>query len=199
MNLGPNTDYSPYMGGTSHQGQQYDPMSDMYFQPQTNYQPLQYHLYTSPAPRKQEFNPSQRNAADFFIPDDLRETLQRKNEAAQRVFLDTSLPKNIKGYHSLVPLDVSRDSKGSIQRFGYPSWVYKADSSKFGKKYALRRLESIPLIKSCLTLDYKLTNEDSIANVQKWKRVKSSTVVSFQEAFTTKAFEDDCIPPPFSN
>jgi hypothetical protein len=46
---------------------------------------------------------------------------------------------------------------------------------------------------SYLTLDYKLTNEDSIANVQKWKRVKSTTVVSFQEAFTTKAFEDDCM------
>jgi len=44
-------------------------------------------------------------------------------------------------------------------------------------------------------LDYKLTNEDAIANVQKWKRVKSSSVVSFQEAFTTKAFEDDCTSP----
>lgn len=144
MNLGPNTDYSPYnLGVTSQQGQQYDPMTDMYFQQPTNYQPLQYHLYTSPAPRKQELNPNQRTAADFFIPDDLRETLQRKNEAAQRVFLDTSLPKNIKGYHSLVPLDMSRDSQGSIRRFGYSSWVYKADSSKFGKKYALRRLESI--------------------------------------------------------
>jgi hypothetical protein len=142
MNLGPNTDYSPYLGVTSHQGQQYDPMSDMYFQQPTNYQPLQYHLYTSPPPRRQELNLNQRTAADFFVPDDLRETLQRKNEAAQRVFLDTSLPKNIKGYHSLVPLDISRDSQGSIRRFGYPSWVYKADSSKIGKKYALRRLES---------------------------------------------------------
>jgi len=108
----------------------------------STYKQLQYHLYTSPAPRRQELAANQRTAADFFIPDDIRETLQRKNEAAQRVFLDTSLPKNIKGYHSLVPLDMSRDSQGSIRRFGYPSWVYKADSSKFGKKYALRRLES---------------------------------------------------------
>ena len=117
---------------------------------------LQYHLYTSPAPRRHELAPNQRTAADFFIPDDLRETLQRKNEAAQRVFLgtslplnsnsDTSLPKNIKGYHSLVPLDTSRDREGSMRRFGYPSWVYKADSAKFGKKYALRRLESTPSV-----------------------------------------------------
>lgn len=107
------------------------------------------------------------------------------------LILDTSLPKNIKGYHSLVPLDTSRDREGSMRRFGYPSWVYKADSSKFGKKYALRRLESISPHNNT-DIDYKLTNEDSIANVQKWKRVKSACVVSFQEAFTTKAFEDDC-------
>jgi PAB-dependent poly(A)-specific ribonuclease subunit 3 len=114
----------------------------MYFQSPTNYQPLQYHLYTSSGPRRQDIALNQRTPADFFIPDDIRETLQRKNEAAQRVFLDSQLPKNIKGYHSLVPLDTSKDTQGSIRRFGYPSWVYKADSSKFGKKYALRRLES---------------------------------------------------------
>jgi PAB-dependent poly(A)-specific ribonuclease subunit 3 len=192
MNLGQNTDYSSYLAGTPTQTQQYDPMSDMYFQTPTNYQPvsvtcimlikLQYHLYTSAAPRRQDLAANQRTAADFFIPDDLRETLQRKNEAAQHVFLDTSLPKNIKGYHSLVPLDTSRDREGSMRRFGYPSWIYKADSTKFGKKYALRRLEN-----------YKLANEETIHNVHKWKRVKSACVVSFHEAFTTKAFEDDCI------
>ena len=32
--------------------------------------------------------------------------------------------------------------------------------------------------------------------MQKWKRVKSSCVVAFHEAFTTKAFEDDCTPSP---
>jgi hypothetical protein len=154
LSISQNADYSTYMSGQH--GQQYDPLTDMYFQAPTNYQPvssatskvahandqLQYHLYTSPPPRRQDLNANQRTPADFFIPDDLRETLQRKNEAAQRVFLDNTLPKNIKGYHSLVPLDTSRDNTGSIRRFGYPSWVYKADSTKFGKKYALRRLES---------------------------------------------------------
>ena len=175
-------EYPPYSGVMQQQTPQYDPVSEMYFQPSLNLQPLQYHLYASSAPRRHDLASNQRTAADFFIPDDLRETLQRQNEAAQRVFMETSLPKNIKGYHSLVPLDISGDTQGSIRRFGYPSWVYKADSSKFGKKYALRRLEN-----------YKLTNEDSIANVQKWRRVKSSCVVAFHEAFTTKAFEDDSI------
>jgi hypothetical protein len=40
MNLGPNTDYSSYMGVTPNQAPQYDPLSDMYFQAPTNYQPV---------------------------------------------------------------------------------------------------------------------------------------------------------------
>jgi hypothetical protein len=42
MNLGQSTDFSPYIGVASHQGQQYDPMSDMYFQQPTNYQPVRF-------------------------------------------------------------------------------------------------------------------------------------------------------------
>jgi len=38
MSLSQNADYPPYIGGQ--QGQQYDPLSDMYFQPPTNYQPV---------------------------------------------------------------------------------------------------------------------------------------------------------------
>ena len=38
MSLSQNADYPSYMAGQ--QGQQYDPLSDMYFQPPTNYQPV---------------------------------------------------------------------------------------------------------------------------------------------------------------
>lgn len=40
MNLGQNPDYSSFIGVTPQQGQQYDPLSDMYFQSSTNYQPV---------------------------------------------------------------------------------------------------------------------------------------------------------------
>lgn len=36
-----NTEYPPFVGAPSHSGQHYDPMTDMYFQPSTNYQPVQ--------------------------------------------------------------------------------------------------------------------------------------------------------------
>jgi hypothetical protein len=41
MNLSQNPDYSSYIGGQ--QGQQYDPLSDMYYQAPTNYQPVPPH------------------------------------------------------------------------------------------------------------------------------------------------------------
>jgi hypothetical protein len=42
MNLGQNADYSSYMGVTPQQVPQYDPLSDMYFQSPTSYQPVRF-------------------------------------------------------------------------------------------------------------------------------------------------------------
>ncbi|KAL9115309.1 MAG: hypothetical protein Q9187_007313, partial [Circinaria calcarea] len=44
-------------------------------------QPVQYHLYTSLGPHREAVHPYQRSAYDFFIPDSLREDLQRKSAA----------------------------------------------------------------------------------------------------------------------
>ncbi len=45
----------------------------------------------------------------------------------------------VDSYHSLVALDTNNRKNASS--FGYPSWVYKAVSSKNGQIYCLRRLE----------------------------------------------------------
>lgn len=55
--------------------------------------------------------------------------------------LDTQLPAQVDYFHSLVPLDLNHQKNATI--FGFPSWVYKAQSSKDGNFYALRRLEGI--------------------------------------------------------
>lgn len=52
---------------------------------------------------------------------------------------DTHLPAQVDYFHSLVPLDLNNQKNAAV--FGYPSWVYKAQSSKDGNFYALRRLE----------------------------------------------------------
>jgi PAB-dependent poly(A)-specific ribonuclease subunit 3 len=87
------------------------------------------------------------------MPEQLREDLQKKSEASRQTMpsrfarllvvalancTDSQLP-TIEVYHSLVALDTSHHKSTSV--FGYPSWVYKATSSKNGKYYCLRRLE----------------------------------------------------------
>ena len=56
---------------------------------------------------------------------------------------DSTLPTQIEHFHSLVPLDISNQRNAAL--FGYPSWIYKAVSSKDGHTYALRRLEGTGL------------------------------------------------------
>ncbi|KAI9886012.1 MAG: hypothetical protein M1823_002179 [Watsoniomyces obsoletus] len=156
-------------------------------------QPLQYHLYAPLGPHRENLLPYQRTVHDLFIPDALREELQRKAEASLQVLpskfehyinvgnllmqLDSSLPAQLDHFHSLVPLDTTNQKNATV--FGYPSWVYKAVSGKDGKIYALRRLEG-----------YRLTNEKSIRSVQTWKRVDNGNVITIHDAFTTSAFGD---------
>jgi PAB-dependent poly(A)-specific ribonuclease subunit 3 len=56
---------------------------------------------------------------------------------------DTQLPAQVDYFHSLVPLDLSHQKNAAT--FGYPSWIYKAQSSKDGYFYALRRLEGMTI------------------------------------------------------
>lgn len=101
--------------------------------------------------------PFQRQIHDFFLPEKLREEMQRKSEALQQVMpsklhnehqvpqmsnaaTDSTLPP-LDNYYSLVPLDTSHRKSSSV--FGYTTWVYKATSSKNGKTYCLRRLEGM--------------------------------------------------------
>lgn len=57
------------------------PGAASYFQNSSFMQPPQYHLYTSLGPHREALGPYQRTAHDFFIPNGLREDLQRKSTA----------------------------------------------------------------------------------------------------------------------
>lgn len=96
------------------------------------------------------------------------------------MFQDSSLPAHVDHFHSLVPLDLSHQKNATT--FGYPSWVYKAQSSKDGNFYVLRRLEG-----------YRLTNEKAIRAVQGWKRITNGSVVTVHDAFTTRVFQDSSL------
>ena len=60
-----------------------------YYQTPSYAQPIQYHLYSSLGPHRENLLPYQRTAHDFFIPDGLREELQRKSAATLQTLPST--------------------------------------------------------------------------------------------------------------
>ncbi|KAK5132366.1 hypothetical protein LTR08_009137 [Meristemomyces frigidus] len=142
--------------------------------------PLNYHLYASVGPRRDNMLPYQRASADFFIADDLREDLQKKSDAGLQTFANSTLPQSVEYFHSLVALDTNSPKAQST--FGYPSWVYKATSSRDGHTYALRRIEG-----------FRLTSEAAIRNFHAWKRVSNASIVQVHDAFTGRWFGDSSL------
>ena len=157
------------------------PASNSTFYQPTGYKhPLNYHLYASVGPRREHIQPYQRSSCDFFIPDTLREDLQRKAEATLQSFANSTLPPSVEHFHTLVALDVnSQKGPGTL---GYPSSVYKATSGRDGHIFALRRIEG-----------YRLTNEAAIRGFQAWKRIVNASVVRVHDAFTGRWFGDSSL------
>jgi PAB-dependent poly(A)-specific ribonuclease subunit 3 len=138
-----------------------------------------YHLYWPVGPQPTGLLAYQRTAHDFFIPDSLREDLQKRAEIGRQVLPNSTIPP-IEQFHSLFCLDTSPQKNNAP--FGYASWIYKATSGKDGKTYALRRLEN-----------FRLTSETAIRSAQPWKRILNGSVVTIHEAFTTRAFGDSSL------
>ncbi|KAJ5131206.1 Zinc finger CCCH-type [Penicillium bovifimosum] len=180
----PNTMTPGGVGPVSANPYSHDPAAAMggafFANPAGFQQPVQYHLYAPIGPHNQNTMGYQRNVHDLFLPNDLREELQKKAAATLQTLPNTQLPAQVDYFHSLVPLDLSHQKNAST--FGYPSWIYKAQSSKDGCFYALRRLEG-----------FRLTNEKAIRSVQAWKRVCNGSVVTVHDAFTSRSFQDSSL------
>ena len=142
--------------------------------------PLNYHLYAPIGPHRENLLAYQRTTHDFFIPDQLREELQRKAESTLQTFSNSTLPQQIEHFHSLVALDTTVQKTHSV--YGYPSWLYKAVSAKDGYTYCLRRLEG-----------FRLTDERAVRPIQTWKRISNGNIVTVHDAFTTRAFGDSSL------
>jgi PAB-dependent poly(A)-specific ribonuclease subunit 3 len=191
IQVDPNLGYDPFstptsistLAGPSHQAATINPYaqdaSATYFQNANAFQNPAYHLYWPVGPQPTGLLAYQRTAHDFFIPDALREELQKKAEVARQIAPNSTLPV-IEQFHSLFCLDMSPQK--NTAPFGYASWIYRAVSSKDGKTYALRRLEN-----------FRLTSETAIRSAQPWKRVLNGNVVTIHEAFTTRAFGDSSL------
>ncbi|EGV61407.1 hypothetical protein CANTEDRAFT_114886 [Yamadazyma tenuis ATCC 10573] len=153
--------------------------NDMYYQHTSTNYPLNYHLYApAPPPRLMIPLPShQTNSQEMFIPNDLRETLQRRNETTLQTLGGLSnLPDNVGAYHSLMPVDM--ETKSSV--FGVNSAVYKVFSNVDGLAYALRKFDHSDTI--------QIDNKGPFKTVERWKRLQNSNIVGLHDCFTTIAF-----------
>ncbi|KAI5867682.1 putative poly(A)-binding protein-dependent poly(A) ribonuclease [Durotheca rogersii] len=178
----PSTQYNPY----AEEHNALAGASAPYFSAPNSYttpsQPLQYHLYYPIASARETLQPYQRQVHDLFIPESLREDLQKKSEAARQVLPSqpgVQLP-TLQHYHSLVPLDTK--IRGTTSTFGLSSWVFKATSRKNGNIFCLRRIEG-----------FRLTNEEAIKAVNSWKKIIHPNIVTTIEAFTTRDFNDSSL------
>ncbi|KAI9483762.1 MAG: hypothetical protein EXX96DRAFT_606721 [Benjaminiella poitrasii] len=167
------------------QQQQPHSNSDPYFYIHTTpfTQDPQYHQYAPILPHVGNLLNHQRLVQSFFIPDNLREQLVKRNEIATATFNHGSNNSNIKVpdevdvYHSLYPLD---DKPGNILENS--SWLYKCTCRTDGKQYTMIRIEG-----------FRLVNEQAMKVVKRWKKIKHANVVSIHEAFTTRAFGDSSL------
>lgn len=153
--------------------------ADLFYQtgPTNNY-PLNYHLYApAPPPRMAiPLPPYETNANDMFIPNDLRESLQKKNEATLMSMGRGNFPDNVNVYHSLVPIDMETKSKVWKIR----SIPFKVFSNIDGNPYLLRKLDQHELI--------NIDTESPFRTIKRWKLINNSNLVKLQDCFTTIAF-----------
>lgn len=178
----PSAQYNPYAedhNALAGAGAPYYAAQNSYAAPS---QPLQYHLYYPVTSGRENLQPYQRQVFDLFLPDSIREDLQKKSEAARQVLPSqpgVQLP-TLQHYHSLVPLDTKL--RGVANILALPSWVFKATSRKNGNIFCLRRIEG-----------FRLTNEEAIKAVNSWKKIIHPNIVTTIEAFTTRDFNDSSL------
>lgn len=100
--------------------------------------------------------------------------------------IQAGLPAEVHVYHNLVPLGNPNPPVSRV--FHHPAPVYRANSTVDGHTYCLRRIEG-----------YKLSNEAAFSAVEAWRQIRHANIVGLREAFTTKAFNDNCEDTVASN
>lgn len=176
--------FEPFPTNNHHVSPYLDPAlgsSSFFHQNPSFHPPAQYHLYAPIGPYATNLLPYQRTIHDLFLPNDLREDLQKKMAASLQTLPNSQLPSSIESYHSLVPLDTTHHKSSSVFG-GYHSWVYKAQSSANGNYFVLRRIEG-----------FRLTNDMAVRSVQAWKHVASAGVVRIVDIFTNRSFGDSSL------
>ncbi|TIA90818.1 hypothetical protein E3P99_01371 [Wallemia hederae] len=155
-------------------------LNHMYDDLSTNYprQPLQYHLYVPPPPFKSIHNV---NLSQFFLHADTHRHLTEAHETQLRAPPPgLRLPERLHVYRDLYPLDEGVGP--ALGLGGFPTHVYRGTSERDGARYTLVRVEG-----------YRLTSQEPLSVVDRWRRIKHPHVATLIEAFSTKAFNDSSL------
>ncbi|KAI5950369.1 PAN3 [Candida theae] len=142
--------------------------------------PLQYHLY-APAPPPRLTVPikdNETNALKMFIPNEVRESLHRKNEASLQTLQHSNLPEHVNSYHSLVPIDASYEAVSRLWP-GKSSLLFKCYSNIDGNLYALRKIEPCN----------EVTDDSAFKSIKTWQLLNTNAnIVGIKDVFTSLAF-----------
>ncbi|TIA94308.1 hypothetical protein E3P81_00253 [Wallemia ichthyophaga] len=140
--------------------------------------PLQYHLYVPPPPYKLIHNV---NLSQFFLHQDTHKAITEAHESQLRAPPPgLRLPERLHVYRDLYPLDEGIGP--GVGLASYPTYVYRATSERDGARYALRRVEG-----------FRLTSQEPLSVVDRWRRLRHPHVVPLIEAFSTRSFHDSSL------
>lgn len=118
------------------------------------------------------------DAIRMFIPNDLRESLHRKNEASLQTLQHLNLPEHVNSYHSLVPIDTSYDAISKLWP-GKNSILFKCYSNVDGRLYVLRKIEPCN----------EITDESAFKSIKQWQKLNANAnIVGVKDVFTSLAF-----------
>lgn len=150
---------------------------------------LQYHLYAPDAPPqlKLPLKPNERTNENLFIPNNLRESLVKKNLASLQIFppIGNSIPDIINDYFGLVPIDFHEKNPNDINYYkGHKNSLFKVFSNRDGKIYCLRRIHN-------LSVKFE---PNAIAKIyNNWSKLKCSNIVNLKDIFVTTKFGDQSL------
>ncbi|KAG9087780.1 PAB-dependent poly(A)-specific ribonuclease subunit 3, partial [Ceratobasidium sp. 370] len=138
-------------------------------------EPLDFHNYHPAAPRSAP-------PRDYFMTPNLRDELQRKQDAIHQApygHPTPPLPDEVHAYHSLVSL---KPAPGQGFFGSFTTSVYKAVSKNHGGSYVLYRIENC-----------RLPHDSALTAIEAWSTMPHSSIVRPHEAFTTRAFNDQSL------
>eukprot|EP01121_Diplochlamys_sp_Union-15-3_P019280 TRINITY_DN7234_c0_g1_i1.p1 TRINITY_DN7234_c0_g1~~TRINITY_DN7234_c0_g1_i1.p1 ORF type:complete len:418 (+),score=29.75 TRINITY_DN7234_c0_g1_i1:173-1426(+) len=121
----------------------------------------------------------------FFMNDSLRNDLHKRTSLILQGSnpddpVSKTLPVYVHNYHSLWPLEPSRDMISQV--YNLPTTVYKAINRNDGLPYTIRKINN-----------FRLTANPA-QSIETWKQIRHPNIITLKEVFVSQQFDNiNCI------